>query len=99
MDMPFSSSGVAHEKLIDVEAVAEAIAVIQLASGEIPWATGQKTDPWDLTEAAMGLTIGGHREAAKAAFRWLASQQLADGSWYTAYLRGQPIGLPPMLEL
>jgi hypothetical protein len=91
MDMPISRSGAEQEKRIDIEAVAGSIAATQLESGEIPWTTGQKTDPWDHTEAAMGLTIGGHHFEARAAYRWLAAQQLEDGSWYTAYLNGEPI--------
>ena len=59
MDMPISRSRAEQEKLIDIEAVAGAIVAAQLDSGEIPWTSGQKSDPWDHTEAAMGLTIGG----------------------------------------
>lgn len=90
MDMLISRSGVEREKLIDIAAVAESIAATQLDSGEIPWTSGQKTDPWDHTEAAMGLTIGGNLAAARAAYRWLSGQQLEDGSWYTAYFAGEP---------
>ena len=46
-----------QEKRIDIMAVVGSIAPTQLESGEIPWTTGQKTDPWDHTEAAMGLTM------------------------------------------
>ena len=31
----------------------------QQQSGEIPWFEGSYADPWDHTEAAMGLAIGG----------------------------------------
>lgn len=91
MDMLISRSGAEREKLIDITAVADAIIAAQLDNGEIPWTTGQKTDPWDHTEAAMGLTIGGNLAAARMAYRWLARRQLEDGSWYTAYLEGVPI--------
>ncbi len=75
---------------INVEAIAKLIAETQLISGEIPWCTGQKTDPWDHVEAAMGLTIGGYRMEAQRAFEWMARTQLDDGSWYSAYMQGVP---------
>ena len=59
----------------------------QLASGEIPWFEGGYADPWDHTEAAMGLAVGGELEAARRAYRWLASMQLPDGSWSAAQRR------------
>ncbi len=70
---------------IDMRAMAAWIATVQLGSGQIPWSRGDKTDPWDHVEAAMGLTIGGLYPQARQAFRWLASKQLPDGSWYCAY--------------
>jgi len=66
------------------------IRAAQLPSGEIPWSPGSYADPWDHTEAAMGLSIGGELEAAGRAYAWLAEQQLADGSWWAAYRDGQP---------
>jgi hypothetical protein len=78
------------ERAIDIGAPADLIAGTQLPSGEIPWCPEQKTDPWDHVEAAMGLGIAGRREAARAAFRWLAGVQLRDGSWYSAYLQARP---------
>ena len=39
----------------------------QRPSGEIPWFDGGHTDPWDHTEAAMGLSIAGEFEAAERA--------------------------------
>jgi hypothetical protein len=77
------------EQAIDLEAPAALIAKTQLPSGEIPWCDGQKTDPWDHVEAAMGLGIAGRHEAARKAFQWLAGVQLHDGSWYSAYRRGR----------
>jgi hypothetical protein len=62
-----------------------AIRDAQLPSGEIPWSPGSYADPLDHVEAAMGLTIGGETEAARRAYRWLAGQQLRDGSWWAAY--------------
>ncbi len=75
---------------IDIKALAASIANEQLESGEIPWHRGGKTDPWDHVEAAIGLTIGGYHEHARRAFEWLASTQLEDGSWYSAYKSGVP---------
>lgn len=57
----------------------------QLANGCIPWFQGGKADPWDHIEAAMGLTIGGEIAAAQRAYRWLAREQLSDGSWWANY--------------
>jgi hypothetical protein len=68
--------------------VASFIARIQRSDGEIPWAAGQKSDPWDHIESAMGLSVGGYQQEARRAFRWLAERQLEDGSWYTAYRQG-----------
>lgn len=62
----------------------------QLLNGEIPWSPGNYADPWDHVEAAMGLSIGGEWEAAERAYRWLAQQQLSDGSWWAAYRNGVP---------
>ena len=68
----------------------EFILATQEESGEIPWFTTGHSDPWDHVEAAMGLTIGGEHEAAVRAYRWLASTQLEDGSWWAGY-RGAEI--------
>ncbi len=57
----------------------------QQASGEIPWFEGGHSDPWDHVEAAMGLSVGGEREAAARAYRWLVQTQLGDGSWWAGY--------------
>jgi GH15 family glucan-1,4-alpha-glucosidase len=73
---------------IDIRAIAQLIADTQLDSGEIPWCDGQKTDPWDHIEAAMGLSIGGFLEQARRAFEWFAGVQLEDGSCYSAYRQG-----------
>ena len=62
----------------------------QRASGEIPWFEGGHTDPWDHTEAAMGLSIAGELQAAERAYAWLAETQLDDGSWWACYRDGQP---------
>jgi hypothetical protein len=75
---------------LDIEAISDSIASAQLENGDIPWSTGDKTDPWDLVEAAMGLTIGGHFERAEAAFRWLENKQLPDGSWHASYRNDRP---------
>ena len=66
------------------------ILATQESSGEIPWFGGGHSDPWDHVEAAMGLTIGGEFDAAVNAYRWLASTQLEDGSWWAGY-RGHEV--------
>ena len=50
---------------IDIDLVAGLIAKMQKQSGEIPWCDGEKTDPWDHVEAAMGLSIGGYLQEAR----------------------------------
>lgn len=75
---------------VNVGAVAGQIADTQYRSGEIPWFRGEKTDPWDHVESAMGLSIGGYAAEAGRAFEWLAENQLPDGSWFSAYRQGQP---------
>ena len=62
----------------------------QRPSGEIPWFDGGHTDPWDHTEAAMGLSIAGEHAAALQAYHWLADTQLDDGSWWACYRCGEP---------
>lgn len=57
----------------------------QLSNGCIPWFVDGKADPWDHIEAAMGLTVAGEYAAAKKAYRWLAQEQLSDGSWWANY--------------
>ena len=58
----------------------------QRENGEIPWFDGGHTDPWNHTEAAMGLSIAGEFIAAERAYDWLASEQLDDGSWWASTL-------------
>jgi hypothetical protein len=74
---------------INLPAVVDLIAHTQLESGEIPWSLGDKTDPWDHVESAMGLSIGGRYAPARKAFEWLKRQQLDDGSWFAAYTSGR----------
>lgn len=67
----------------------EFIARTQESDGAIPWFEGAVTDPWDHTEAAMGLTIGGKLDEARAAYGWLKAMQEEDGSWLAAYREGR----------
>ena len=85
MDFKFSPSSPLTLPSIDIREVASLIANTQRPDGEIPWCQGQKTDPWDHVESAMGLAVGGYLNEARRAFEWLAAMQLEDGSWYTAY--------------
>jgi hypothetical protein len=75
---------------VDMDLLADSILREQLPTGEIPWHSGGKTDPWDHVEAAMGLSIAGYFDEAKKAYEWLANSQLDDGSWYSAYKNGMP---------
>ena len=75
---------------LDVGATAACIAAVQRQNGDIPWCDENKTDPWDMVEAAMGLSIGGYPIEAVKAYAWLDRHQNADGSWYAAYNNGLP---------
>jgi hypothetical protein len=88
MEMPVSPLN--EHPAVSVAALAGLIAAVQQPSGEIPWSPGDKTDPWDHIEAAMGLQVGGYLAEALHAFRWLARAQLPDGSWYQSYRNGRP---------
>lgn len=63
----------------------------QLPNGCIPWFENGKADPWDHIEAAMGLTIGGELTAAQHAYKWLAQEQLEDGSWWANFLGDEAV--------
>ncbi len=59
---------------------------LQGPSGQIPWFVDGHCDPWNHVEAAMALTVTGHLDAARAAYRWLGATQLGDGSWFNYYV-------------
>ena len=67
---------------------AKAITSVQADDGSIPWEANRHADPWNHTEAAMGLGAAGEFEAARRAFDWLQATQAADGSWATSYRDG-----------
>jgi hypothetical protein len=69
-----------------VAATADAIASLQLRSGQIPWHRGGHADPWNHTEAAIALLVGGRRADAERAFEWLRRVQSSDGSWANYYV-------------
>jgi hypothetical protein len=73
----FDSKRLAH--------TAQYIAKLQLESGALPWFTGGIVDPWDHVEAIMGLTVGGHTQAARRGFEWLQQTQRDDGAWHAVY--------------
>ena len=66
----------------DLAATVDAIAACQLPSGMIPWFPDGHADPWNHTEAAMALVVGGRRAEAERAFEWLAARQRPDGAWH-----------------
>lgn len=65
----------------EFEQTAAWLAAHQKDSGEILWTLGGKSDPWDHVHAAMGLTTAGHTDAARAAYRFMARTQDANGAW------------------
>ncbi|MGM0418750.1 MAG: phenyltransferase domain-containing protein [Thermodesulfobacteriota bacterium] len=73
-----------------ISAAAENIKKTQKSTGEIPWAVGEKTDPWDMVESIMGLNITGYFKESRKAFRWLKKMQLPDGSLYASYVGYAP---------
>jgi len=60
----------------------------QQPSGEILWSADGKSDPWDHVHAAMGLTALGQLDAAKAAYRYLASTQETNGAFAAERVAG-----------
>ena len=88
MNAPFVSTDVYPEQWL--RPTVEFLLASQGSDGEIPWFDGGHTDPWDHTEAAMGLSIAGELESAERAYAWLAEQQLEDGSWWACYRGGYP---------
>ena len=64
----------------------DAITSVQLPDGNVPWTPGQHTDPWNMVEALMAMTLGGRIEEARAGFEWLAGKQRSDGAWHAYYL-------------
>ena len=69
-----------------VERSASSLATLQRPDGQIPWFPGGHTDAWNHVEAAMALTVTGHLEEARQAYRWLQDCQLGDGSWFNYYV-------------
>jgi hypothetical protein len=65
---------------------AEHLAELQTSSGQVPWWPGGHCDPWNHIEVAMALTVSGRSAEARAAYRWLATKQLGDGSWFNYYV-------------
>lgn len=65
----------------EIRRTAESIAAAQQSSGLIPYFDGGHADPWDHVEAAIALDAAGLRSEARAAYRWSAATQAADGSW------------------
>lgn len=88
MDSKFSAEK--QEHLLNIETLTAMIQKNQRTDGEIPWCPGQKTDPWDHVESAMGLAAGGQPVPAAKAYEWLARIQEPDGSFYAAYRDGIP---------
>lgn len=82
---------ISKDMLQDIPSLGSFIVNLQHKSGEIPWHEGGKTDPWDLVESAMGLSISGYYKEAILAFEWMKNNQNPDGSWYSSYMNGKPL--------
>ena len=68
-----------------LDRTADFILNTQAEDGSIPWFKGGMIDPWDHIEAAMGLAVCGHIDAARNAYDWLRRHQNPDGGWYASY--------------
>ncbi|RLC06169.1 MAG: phenyltransferase domain-containing protein [Deltaproteobacteria bacterium] len=75
---------------LNIDSVVSFIVTLQKGTGDIPWHTDGKTDPWDLVETIMGLNIGKRFDASYLAFEWLRNIQNSDGSCYSSYINGKP---------
>ncbi len=64
---------------------------LQQPCGAIPWYDDGVVDPWNHTEAAMGLTVLGRLKQARAAYGYLRDTQLSDGSWWSQYGAAVPM--------
>jgi hypothetical protein len=58
---------------------------LQRPDGAIPWFDIGVWDPWNHTEAAMGLAVLGRVAEARRAYDHLADTQESDGSWWAHY--------------
>jgi len=56
--MPREYPVVGTSETLNINSVVDFILTLQRESGDIPWHTDGKTDPWDLVETTMGLNIG-----------------------------------------
>ena len=65
----------------EIERTASWIAAHQRADGGIPWFPDRQLDPWNHLQCAMALTVSGRHRAARAAFDFLATNQLPEGAW------------------
>lgn len=77
--MAFGEPAILDETELD--ATTAWLASQQKSTGEIPWFTGGKMDPWDHIHGAMALSVRGRRDAARAAYRYLARTQEPNGGW------------------
>jgi hypothetical protein len=76
----------------EIATTAAAIAAVQLPSGLIPFYPGGAADPWNHVEAAMALDTAGRHDAARAAYRFVLSEQRGDGSLPAQFLTAADSG-------
>ncbi len=69
----------------------ERILELQRPDGAIPWFDNGVWDPWNHTEAAIGLMIADRRAEAEKAYACLAATQEDDGSWWAHYGSAVPL--------
>lgn len=84
--VPSVSPGGSLLSHFELESSMRFLASLQLQSGMIPWFRSGRADPWNHSEAALALALGGRLEEALAAAQWLLKMQNSDGSWCHFYL-------------
>ncbi len=73
------------------QGAAARILELQRNDGAIPWMEDGALDPWNHTEAAMGLSVTGYFEQAEKAYAFLQDTQLQNGAWWGDYGNAVPM--------
>lgn len=74
-----------------LEKTADYIESLQRPDGAIPWFPGGALDPWNHTEAMMGLSVAGRVNAVENALDFLTQTQSPDGAWWGEYGNAVPM--------
>lgn len=77
-------------KFPEIESEVAFILRHQRGNGDIPYFEGGVSDVWDIVECGMALDCRSRHQEAARAYRYIASLQNADGSWFYRYRDGVP---------